>query len=443
MNVKQPLIYTLSGSLALILSTNTSATSFQILEQSPAYLGQAFSGTASYVSDASSIFFNPAAIGELEGSHLTVAGNAIFTRAKFNDQNSNTNGAPGKTDETGFVPNLYWTYPVAERLTFGLGVNAPFGLSSKYRDDWAGRYLATYSNLELINVNAVAALDLGDYWALGIGLNYQRLDVTLESRVDSTLGINPQPATDSSARIKGDDDDLVADLSLYFKPSSYTRLGLVWRQGGEFDLSGDAKFSLNALCSPGAGYPTGVPPAPTTGTICAAMLNARAGDAKTSIALPDTLTFSISQALSERWWLHVDVARTEWSSLQSVNIINTGNNLTISELELKYKDTIRYAVGLSYHPGFAWTWRFGVAADEAPQTNPELLNPRIPDQDRIWFSTGFNYELSKNVSIDVGYAYIKVDKSRIENTELQTGHYVEGEFDASVNILGVQGNWRF
>lgn len=443
MKLKQCITSTFNLSILLVLPATATATSFQILEQSPAHLGKAFAGTASDVTDASSVYFNPAAIGELKGNHLTLGANAIFTRSEFDNKNSNTNGMTGKTDETGFVPNIYWTHSLAERLTFGLGINAPYGLASKYEDDWMGRYLATHSELEIINLNAVVAVQLGDNWSLGLGADFQRADVTLESKIDSTLGVNPRPATDSNARIQGDDDSLVADVSVYYKPSSHTSVGLVWRQGGEFDLTGDASFTLNAACSPGAGYPTGAPPAPTTGTICAATLNALAGKAKAQLDLPDTLTLSASHQLNEHWQAHADIAWTQWSNIQTIDVINTGNNRTVSQLELEYEDTLRYAIGFTHHAASPWTWRVGIAFDEAPQTDPLLLNPRIPDQDRTWFSAGFNYAFSTNHSFDVGYSHIKVDKAQINNTNAQTKHHVEGDFDASVNIIGVQANWKF
>ncbi len=426
-----------------LLSANTFASSFFILEQSPAHLGKAFSGTASEVVDASNVFFNPASIIELDNPTLTLGGNIIFTQATFNNKNSNTNGVAGKTDEIGYIPNIYYVHPVSERLSLGFGVNAPFGLASKYDDEWSGRYLATHSELQVVNINAVAAYALTDTLSLGLGINYQRAEVTLESQFDSTLGVNPSPATDSSAKITGDDDSFAADVSVYYAPTNQTHFGLVWRQGGEFDLTGDATFSLNSLCSPGAGLPTGAPPAPTTGTVCAASLNAVAGDAQAHLHLPDTVTLSGSYQLNDAWWIHGDIAWTEWSNIQNVDVINRNNNLTINTLELQYDDTMRYALGFTHQSNLPWTWRFGIAIDEAPQKDPMLTNPRIPDQDRIWFSAGFNYEFSPNTSIDLAYSHIKVDEATINNIDTQTGHRVEGSFDADVNIVGIQANFRF
>lgn len=419
------------------------ASSFQLLEQSPAHLGSAFAGTASNVIDASSVFFNPAGLSQLEGRHLTLAGNLVFTESVFHDQGSNTNGIESATDETGVVPNAYYVHPLNDRLTFGLGLNGPFGLASDYGRDWMGRYLATYSELEVASVNTTFAYEISDNFSLGLGVSYQRAEVILESQVDSTLGINPNPATDSSAKIEGSDHAFVADVSAFYRPTDSTSFGLVWRQGADFELDGDARFALNAACTPGAGFPTGAPPAPTTGTICSATLNTLDGDAAADVELPDTLTFSFSQQLNTQWALHGDIAWTQWSSIDTINVMNTDNGVTVDQLELHYDDTMRYALGLTYQPGNAWTWRAGVAFDEAPQTDPTIVNPRIPDQDRTWLSVGFNYAVSQNVSIDVGYAHLMVDDASIANVDMQTGHQVYGDFDAQVDIVGVQANFQF
>lgn len=426
-----------------VSSCVATASSFQILEQSPAQLGKAFAGTASDITDASSVFFSPAGISQLEGKHLTVAGNVIMTQSKFFDQGSNIQGDTGKTEETGLVPNLYYVHPLNDRFTLGLGINAPFGLASDYGNQWTGRYLATYSELQVVNVNSTFAYEINEHFALGLGINYQRAEVTLESQVDSTLGINPAPATDSSAKIRGSDNTFVADASLFFRPSENTNIGLVWRQGGKFSLSGDAAFSLDASCKPGAGFPTGAPSAPTTGSICAGQLGILQGDVEAEVELPDTLTLSFSHQLNDQWTLHGDAAWTEWSSIQAIDVINTENNFNVDELELFYDDTLRYALGVTFNPEGAWAWRAGLALDQAPQTAADFVNPRIPDQDRTWLSLGFNYAVSSALSLDFAYAHIFVDDARIDNVNNELGHLVRGEFDAAVDIVGVQANWRF
>lgn len=418
------------------------ASSFQILEQSPALMGQGFAGTASTAQDATTVFFNPAALNQLDRS-ASIGINGIFTEAKFRNINSNTGGKEDKTDEIGVVPNVYAVFPYQDGITFGLGINAPFGLASKYDRDWTGRYLGTYSDLEVVNVSGAVAYQINQDWAFGLSANYQRADVTLESQFDSTLGIAPSPATDSQAKVKGDDDDFTATVAFFYSPSDDSKLGLVWHQGGKFNLKGDASFEQNSLCSLNAGYPTGVPPAPTTGTICTGLLNALSGDVYAKVQLPDVLTFSASQRVNEFWWLHLDIAWTEWSKIKQINIIHKESEATVNTLDLQYQDSMRYAVGASYKANDQWTWRLGVAYDESPQEDPAHITPRVPDDNRTWLTLGVNYEFSPSLSVDVSYAYLNVDEPKIQHIDPATGHAVEGTFKSKVSILGVQANWRF
>lgn len=439
--------------LASLMPLAATASSFQILEQSPSRLGTAFSGTASAADDPTTVFFNPAGMAKLEGAHFTAAGNLIVVDSAFDNNGSTAGtggpferplaGAESSTDEPGLVPNLYYVRPLNERWTLGVGVNAPFGLATSYDDDWQGRYHATDSELQLININPTFAYKVDDSLSLGVGISYQYVAATLENEVDSynaclqagnssggcaaAHGGPGNRDSDSSTELEADDDGFALDLSLHWEINDRTAIGATWRQGGDFSLDGDADFSKSNSCQ---GDP-----------FCSGALDTLAGDIKADANLPDTLTLSVTHVVNDRWTLHGDLAWTEWSTLQEIEIENTGNNQTINTLELEYDDTIRYAVGVTYHDSGPWTWRGGVAFDEAPQTDPEFNTPRIPDQDRTWLSFGLNYRFSPDRSIDFGYAHLFVDESKIDSTE--QGNRLIGEFDATVDIFGVQGNWRF
>ena len=438
------------------------ASSFQILEQSPSRLGTAFSGTASQADDATTVFFNPAGMSRLEGKRLTVGGNAIVVNSEFDDEGSTAGvgttlqgplpGTEDETDEPGLVPNLYYVQPINDRWTFGVGVNAPFGLASDYDDDWQGRYHATESELQTININPTFAFAVTDRLSLGFGLSYQHSDVTLENEVDSfnaclpaaqqSSGLSESAATgtcaaahggpanrsaDSSVEIEGDDDDIVADLSLHWQATDRTAIGVTWRQGGDFKLEGDADFSASTSCA--------------QDPFCSGGLAALDGDIEAEAEFPDTVTLSATHAYRNGLTVHADVAWTDWSVLQSIPIENTDSGRTVNELELEYDDTVRVALGATWNTDSPWTWRGGIAHDESPQTGAEYITPRIPDADRTWLSGGFNYAFRSGLSIDVGYTHLFVDDVSINTVE--QGNRLRGDFEASVDLLAVQANWRF
>jgi long-chain fatty acid transport protein len=421
----------------------TLAASFQLMEQSPAQLGKAFAGTASDPVDATIVFFNPAAMADLDRPAMTAGLDVTVTDADFSNEGSTWPGFEDGTREYGLLSNLYAVMPLTELFALGFGVTAPFGLESNYEDEWVGRYAATRSDLLVTNFNITGAWALTDKLSLGLGLNYQRTDVTLEKQVDSTLGVAPDPATDSSVKIEGDDDDIVLDASVFFKPAEGTRLGILWRQGGDFTLSGNAEFVVNAACTPGAGFPTGAPPAPTTGTLCAGALGPREGNIKAEVELPDTITLSLSQQLNDAWTVHADIARTRWSSIHNIEVVNITTGVIVDTLDLQYDDTMRYALGITLATESPWTWRAGIAFDEAPQTDAEHATPRIPDEDRAWLSIGVNWALSDNLSIDMSYAHLFFDEASITDVDETSGRRLSGSFDNSVDILGAQVNWRF
>src|SRR5690625_1379867 len=136
--------------------------SFYLLEQSPAHLGHAFAGTASNINDASTVYFNPAGMAQLDGKQLTAGLNAVTPRARFRDEGSNTGNLRARTSESAIVPTLYYTHRMNDQWAFGLGLTVPFGLSSDYGTQWPGRYLATFSELELISLSATAAYSFNE-----------------------------------------------------------------------------------------------------------------------------------------------------------------------------------------------------------------------------------------------------------------------------------------
>jgi len=430
------------------------AASFQVIEQGPSRMGTAFAGTASATDDATTVFFNPAGMSRLDRPMISAGANLILPDADFNNQGSTDSfgkvlrGPNDGVDNEIFVPNFYYAHPLSDRLAIGIGVNVPFGLTTEYDNDWIGRYHATDSELTLFNINPTLSYRFSERLSFGIGINYQRMDTTLENEVDSFAactqapGASPaacaggllgtalspgQRAQDSSTKIDGDDTDLAIDLSLLFEISDSSRIGIVFREGGNFRLTGDAGFNQSAACAGNAG--------------CSGGWSTLEGRVAADIEMPDVVTVSISHGLNNGLTLHGDIGWTGWSSIDEVRVVNTTNGITVSTLDFDYDDTMRYAFGLSYHNGGAWTWRAGIAFDEAPQTSPTLQTPRVPDEDRTWLSFGFNYAFSERATIDFGYAHLFADDIRINNAA--QGNTLTGKYDASIDILGIQGNWTF
>src|SRR3546814_7658671 len=109
----------------------------------------------------------------------------------------------GNAGSTAPIPNAYVSFQLSPDWFAGLGISAPFGLSTEYNDDWIGRYQSTRFSLETINVNPSLAYKVNQRFSLGAGLNWQYLDADYRPNVPAA-GITPLLAAlpDISARAK-------------------------------------------------------------------------------------------------------------------------------------------------------------------------------------------------------------------------------------------------
>ena len=188
------------------LPTLSQASGFALIEMNARGQGNAYAGAAAYTPDASTVYFNPAGMMMLKENQIAGALHLILPNASFTNDGSKTSDALGplSADLTGpnddggknaVVPNFYWVTAINEDAKFGLGVNAPFGLETNYKDEWVGRYHAIQSNLRTINVNPSLAYRLNDQWSIGAGLDIMFGHVELSSAVDFgtvCLGSPPQ-----------------------------------------------------------------------------------------------------------------------------------------------------------------------------------------------------------------------------------------------------------
>ena len=427
------------------------AAGFALIEQGGSGQGRAFAGAAAVADDASTIYFNAAGLTELEGHQLVVAGHWVMPEAEFTNEGSRTAaGEPlpgdGSTNEDVLVPNLYYAAELRERLHVGLGINAPFGLSTQYDKDWPGRYHALDSDLVAINLNPSLAYQVSDHLSLGAGLNAQYADAELTSAVDAgglcqaqelagnvpagtctASGLAPQ-ASDGLAEINGDSWGFGFNLGLLYQPIDGTRVGLAYRSQIDQDVEGEADFALPQ----GADFLTAG----------GAFVDA---DARADLTMPDSASLAIAHQVGERMTLLASVTWTGWSDFEELRI-EFDSNQPDSVTTEQWDDTYRVAAGLDYRATDRWTLRTGVAFDESPIPSPERRTARIPGNDRYWLSVGAGYRLSERLSFDIAYSHIFVEDAEIDNT-LESSvptlrHTLSGEYDSNVDVLAAQLTWR-
>ena len=449
-----------TAALLALGAGNAAASSFALIEQSVSGMGTAYAVGSSGIDDASTVYFNPAGMSRLHGSHLSGGLHIVDLNTDFKGSAEYTNtGAPPplgldgvpidgrkklNLDTTELVPSGYISHQYSNKVWFGLGVNAPFGLKTDYDSDkWAGRYHADKSELLTININPSMAFKFNDTVSIGFGVSALYADGELTNAADVGLGdfaaaraeMRPpnlpwlpdevgKSTFDSKVKLTADDWGYGFNAGLLLAPTQNTRIGLHYRSEIDLDLEGHAKV---------------------TGPVVKGRQKA-----KLDITLPDTVSLSGNYSLNSRWGFMADVTWTNWSDIDTLDIKLQDGSRSVADWD--YDDSWRYSIGAEFKPSRTWTFRTGVALDETPVPSDSLRSPRVPDNDRTWLTLGMTYRHTPNLSFDFGYAHIFVDDPKMKGvsdnhdpTDGQTTgfHSLSGEYDASVDILSAQVNWKF
>ncbi|AYH45737.1 outer membrane protein transport protein [Azoarcus sp. DN11] len=426
----------LPAALLALGSGAASAGGFQLLEQNASGIGNAYAGSAAVAENASTIFFNPAGMTQLQAHEVSLGGVAVRPSFDFKNKGSvvlnapriPTSGGGGDAGSWAGIPNAYLSWALDKDLYLGLGIGAPFGLVTEYDDDWVGRAQAVKFDLKTININPSVAWRVNDKVSIGAGLNWQRFEAeykrvatVLPTSITRVPGLNATTAT-----LDADSDAWGWNVGALFTLSPSMKVGMSYRSKVEHTLKGDLKIK-----GPAAGL------APTL----------RSVKAEADVDLPDSFIVSVAQKLDNRWEMLGDLSWTGWSSVRQVDIVRTSGVLsgsTAQTLHTEFKDTWRVALGANYLLNDAWKLKFGIAYDQTPVRDKVRRLVSLPDNNRTWFSTGAQWKLSKTNALDLGVAYLLVPKTKIDNDQTRDGRgRVTGEYDSSVWLLGAQYSMAF
>ena len=434
-----------------LVSTDASASGFQIKENSAKALGRAFAGVDTAGNDASVVVNNPAAMSDLTGMVFQADVTAIDVNTQFHGSGTDAFGAPlsggdgGNGGDVTPVPAMYFSAPINDAWRIGLGFTAPYGLKTQYDSGWVGRYQALKSKVTSLDLTGSISWQINPQVALGASIIAQKTKVDLSNAVDfgaiiagasiqQCIALGGTPATcppavlpqsaDGVARVRGDDWSYGWALGAEFKPTAQDRIGLSYHARITHTISGNATFE--------------VPPAAQVFGLGAIFAN---GAASGDFATPASATLSYWHIGNGPVSWGANLGWTGWSSFKQLAINFANPNVPPSVEEERWRNTFFGSLGMDYKLNEQWTLRGGVAIDQTP-TRDETRTPRIPDGMRRWLAVGVGYTPSQDIEFNLGYAHLFVDDGDVNNISA-TGDHLVGSFDNSGNLLSVSGTFHF
>ncbi|MEQ8405885.1 MAG: outer membrane protein transport protein [Oceanicaulis sp.] len=429
-----------AAALSLTAAAPALADGFKLSEYSSRDFGMANAGYAALAADPSTIWSNPAGLTRLEDWQVNLGAYYIYGRGEFeNDGSTGPFGQPltGTEEDDLFndevIPNLYVSAPVSERVTLGLGVNAPFGLSTQYEPSSLTRFQAVKSSLRVVDINPAIGFQLNDQLSFGLGVSAQYADATLANNINFTAaclsqapaaactsaGLAPQ-TSEGFVRVKGDDWSYGWNAGVLFEPEEGTRVGFSYRSEVNHELGGEAEFGT----PPGAAI---FAPA-FTDTAASAPLD-----------LPSEAAVSLRHEVNGAFAWNATVRASFWD-LDALVVAFDNPAQPASRETLGYQTAVKASFGVEYAPRPDWVLRAGLAYDESPADEDDRT-ARVPDTDRVVAALGASWTPSEAFSVDLGYQHLFFDDAPINHVG-SGGDRLVGEFDNTADLFGLGLTWR-
>jgi len=431
--------------VALACTSAAHAAAFQLKENSAKGLGRAFAGSISAPGDASVVGGNPAAMRHLDGRQFQADLSVISFSAEFNGRGDYLNGAGGPISggdggdagKVAPVPAAYFHVPFGEndQYHFGVSLHAPFGFGTKYDRDWMGRYNATKTDLEAIDLGFAFSYDINPYLSFGASVFVEHLSIELQSAVDFGTALRAAGYTpgslDGYSTIKGSNNEVGFTLGGLFSFTENTHLGLNYRSKVTHKIDdGDAIFVV-----PGAAR-----------TILDAL--GRNNDftntkGRAEVSLPAVITASLTHTINDRWTVMADVSHTRWETAFDQVTVRFDSGQMDNRLEFNYQNTTFGSIGAEYKMSDTVTLRSGIAYDPTPTTY-QYRDVRVPDQTRKWLSLGLSWTPSEKVEYNFGYTHLFVSDPNVDTgRDRGTLNRMRGNFDVNGDIFAASMNYKF
>ena len=475
MNNKKTLL-TAAITAAVLLPATVFASGYKLNEQSAAGMGTAHAGRAAMAEDASVVFYNPAAMTELDRAQMTAGFTYINGVGEFTGNARDAGFAEITGDDTdgdgynnggnylgeSFIPFFYYARPINETFSVGLGVFVPFGTNTDYDDDFVGGAFADETSLSSIEIAPTFAYKINDQLSIGGGIDIVHMEGTLSKSVDTIpSAVNAAYAGfENHFEVSGDDWGYGWNVGTFYKLDEATTLAVTYRSEIEFTLEGDSEFANDFSY-----YDSGSGTIVNLGTV-------RPQASKVPITTPASATLSATHQFSDALLLQMGATWTGWSSFEYFDVIATENladatipdvsdiaainglgNGYIGHIVEKWEDVWALAVGGTYKLNDTIAVRAGYAYDQSPVTD-EYRTARVPSSDRQWLTAGVQYVVNADLSIDVAAGYLYMEKMSLTETnkdlndetiELAPGVAVNvsGEYEIDVFGLSAQVNYKF
>jgi len=363
----------------LLLPVSVLASGYGVFTQGASGLGQA-NAVVAHSTGPSSAYFNPALLTQVPGTQVEIGTTGVYAKHKVKlDRTGETQHGKENWE---FPSTFYLTHQVNDRLTAGLAVFFPFGLSSEWdKDDFEGRYIGTYGEITTTNINPVLAFKVNDSVSLAAGVSAVYFDAELKSMLNQNaigkmLGFPTLP--DAEQKFTGDDWGFGYNLGLTAKLTDALTFGVAYRS--KVELEADGKVQISGVDE---GLINTLPAVPALAPFAAAF---QGNDGKADVTLPQQVVAGLAYRFSESFVAEIGMRWEDWESTDDLTV-KFDNGQSAPPIPRDWRSTWTYNIGGQYllNENFALNAGYLYGQNAVPGDTMEVL---IPDSDAHLFTIG-------------------------------------------------------
>ncbi|NOQ42768.1 MAG: aromatic hydrocarbon degradation protein [Desulfuromusa sp.] len=425
-----------------LLAGSAFASGFGVFTQGASGLGQANAVVAHPVGP-SSLYFNPALLNDISGRQIEIGTTGILADRTIQ---LDSGGSEDSDDSWNFPSNFYYTHQVNEKLSTGLGLFFPFGLSTEWDDNYEGRYLGTYGTITTLNINPVISYRLSDKLSVAGGFSLLYLDTTLEKKINQTAAyiitdiqlretfgdifglpsLGDRTLDDIDQHFEGEGWGHGFNLGILYKPTDHISIGATYRSHIDIDVEGRATFS-------------------NVDPLLTMVISDTNGNA--DIRLPAQATAGIAFIPDDALVIEIGVRWEDWSSTDELKVDLDYPVLgQMSDIVRRdWKSTWSYNLGGQYQINESFSISAGYLFGENAVPG-STFEPLIPDTDAHLFTFGAGWNTGA-WTISAAFGYEHHDSRKKDNIlgdplESLTGT-ANGTYKADIYLSSLSVAYQF
>ncbi len=419
--------------LFVLFSSLVYAGGFQINEHGARAMAMGGAITA-IGTDASAIYYNNAAITKLPGLNVMLGTTMIAPSSTFTGKASGVESSLSK--QTFYPSHAYVTYALREDLVVGLGFNDPFGLGTKWDDNWEGKYNWIKADVKVYSILPTIAYKFSPTLSVGVSIQYNLGSVTLAKKTPVVLNPPTVPATtylgDSYVNLDAKDNQTFGvNVGVLWNVNDQLDLGLSYRSAVTYRFTGTATSTMPSTV-----------PAPAQPAVAAKLPH---GEISGDLVTPKQLQVGVGYKVTPKLQLSGDFQYIGWASYDRLTFVFKSMNSSSTTVR-DYKNTFIGRIGGEYLASDALSLRAGLLYDKNP-VKDELVDASLPDADRIGISAGIGYKLSKHIAVDVAYLFLSFADRTITNSTVvenpMTGTMMNGTYKSSAHLVSLSLSYSF